>query len=69
MTEDTIRTITTGRLSGWADKLVSDHATPALLIGFGHDHRSGDVVLCCVEDLSDEDVRDLLRGLLRKLGG
>lgn len=69
MTEVRIRSITTERLVRWTEKLIAQHATPALLLGIGHDHNSGQLVLCCTEDISDEDLRKLVRGVLHELGG
>lgn len=69
MTSETIRRITVERLDGWAARLVQEHATPMLLMGIGHDHTSGQVVICCVEDSSDEIIRGALRKALHDLGG
>jgi hypothetical protein len=54
MTPEEIRALTAARLAGWTEKLVGDHATPVLLIGFGHDAHSGEIVLIVV----DEDAFD-----------
>ncbi len=50
MDRQTIEDIIADRLGGWALHLVDHHATPALLIGIGHDHMSGDLQLCVTEN-------------------
>lgn len=69
MNTATIRRITDSRLTGWADLLAREHATPALLVGIGHDHKSGDVVVCVCEEVPDEYIRAMLRLALKRLGG
>jgi hypothetical protein len=55
MTPEKIRAITVARLAGWTEKLVGDHATPVLLIGFGHDAHTGEIVLIVVDDPAFDD--------------
>ncbi len=62
-----ITQINVERLSRWSGHLIDEHATPFLLIGFGHDQRSGDVVLCACEETDDTTIRQVLRGILRRL--
>jgi len=52
--------ITEERLKSWKKKLAEANATPIILIGVGHDHKSGELVLCVPEGVSD----DLLFGAL-----
>lgn len=61
--------ITRERLAGWTKRLDSEHATPMLLIGIGHDHTSGQAVLCIPEDIPMERVRELLQFTLDRLPG
>ncbi len=49
MDRQAIEAINADRLGGWALHLIDHHATPALLIGIGHDHMSGDLQLCVTE--------------------
>jgi hypothetical protein len=66
MNSEQVREICNERLSRWADRLVSEHATPIILIGVSHDHKSGQLVLCTTEEMSNADIRALLRnGMLR----
>lgn len=51
-----VKKITGARLSRWGNKLISEHATPALLLGIGHDHVSGRIILCVTEDRSDTEL-------------
>ncbi len=60
-----IKNICAERLSRWSVKLVTEHATPVILIGVGHDHKNGEIVVCGTEGMSDEDARDLLLGAAR----
>jgi hypothetical protein len=56
--------ITAERLTGWAKALAEFHATPALLLGIGHDEHRGQLVVCVPDD--DRFNRRTLRGLLRR---
>ncbi|GAI81422.1 unnamed protein product, partial [marine sediment metagenome] len=40
-----IETIGKERLDKWQQRLIDEHATPVILVGVGHDHRSGQVVV------------------------
>ena len=55
--------VTTDRLAAWARDLAGDHATPLLLVGVGHDHTRGTIVVCAVDDAEMTDAR--LRAFLR----
>lgn len=52
--------ITSERLNEWRDRLREEHATPLVLLGVGHEHKSGQLVLCVPEGVDD----DLLIGSL-----
>ena len=69
MDKKRIREICTERLDSWTNHLVSEHATPAMLIGVGHDHKSGRLVVCTTEDMPDESLALLVHGALKKLAG
>lgn len=51
MTRDRLHTIVEARLAEWNRDLVADHSTPLLLLGVGHDHKSGSLSLCHVKDM------------------
>jgi hypothetical protein len=60
--------ITAQRLAGWAKKLAEDNATPLVLVGIGHEHARGKVVLCIPENgPSEKEIAQLLRNLARGL--
>jgi len=64
-----ISDITVGRLASWSAILIENHSTPGLLIGIGHDHRSGEIHLCIPEDLTQQDVQNLLVGAVMQVKG
>ena len=59
--------ITTERLESWAKHLADEHATPLALVAIGHDEKSGQIVICAVEDVADADLAHLLMGAARKI--
>lgn len=63
-----ISRICSDRLDSWSQLLVKDHATPVLLLGIGHDHRSGTVSLCTLEGIPNQDIEKFLLLALEKLG-
>ncbi len=67
MTSQQIIDIGVERLDRWRALLAQEWATPALLLGISHDHKSGQLVICTVEDHSNDDVRRLLRKALALL--
>ena len=67
MNDERIRQICKDRLAMWTDDLVGDHATPVLLVGIGHDHRSGEVVICTVQEMDQEKITLFLARALEKL--
>ena len=60
MDDNKIEQIWCERIPSWAAKLQSEHATPVILIGVGHDHKSGQLVICVPEDFTDSIIMDLL---------
>ena len=64
MTASEVGDITRDRLKGWARLLVDSHATPFAVVGCGHDHNSGQVVLCIPDDVPVADIVTLLEGAL-----
>jgi len=50
MTKNQCRAINEDRLKSWAKKLTDNHSTPIMLVGVGHDHRSGQLHLVTLED-------------------
>jgi len=67
MRTDEIETIGRDRLEGWRKRLVDEHSTPILLVGVGHDHRTGQIVLCIPEEMTDVEVMHFLEGALNML--
>ncbi len=65
--DERILEICTERLSSWAVDLALDHATPALLVGIGHDQNSGDVHLCMCENMPMEQMEKILRFALAEV--
>lgn len=56
--------ITRARLASWERRLAEEHATPAVLVGIGHDEAAGTVVVVAPEDLPDGYVVRMLEGAL-----
>jgi hypothetical protein len=70
MTPEEIQALTEERLRRWTARLVAEHATPMVLVAVGHDHASGKIVICALEDgpmSEDEAIRALLRYALHHL--
>ena len=67
MNNDEIEAIGRDRLESWRQRLVNEHSTPILLVGVGHDHKSGQVTLLMPEEMSDEEVKHFLMGALNML--
>lgn len=59
--------ITKERFERWAKRLSESHATPALLVGIGHDQVKGQVVICTLEDFSNDEIRAFLVFALKEL--
>lgn len=56
MTPDDIKAICVQRLGSWTSRLTEQHATPMVLVGVGHDHKSGQVVVLTTEEMSQQDI-------------
>ena len=67
MNDDRIRQICKDRLAMWTDDLVGDHATPLLLLGIGHDDRSGNISICTVEEMDRDKITVFLAQALDRL--
>ena len=61
--------ITHERLCSWEKKFEGSHATTVLLIGVGHDHVYGQIVICVTEELTDREVILFLENALKQLRG
>jgi len=59
-----IEAICQERLGEWTKRLVGEHATPIVLVGVGHDHKSGQLVLCTTEEMSNDEIMNFLAGAL-----
>jgi len=55
------------RLGRWKNKLSAAHATPVCLIGVGHDHNTGQLVVCTTEEINDAELALMLRYALREI--
>lgn len=62
-----VEAITRDRLAKWTKRLDQEHATPFALVGIGHDHKSGQLVLCVCEDTPLPEIRDLLQRVVFEL--
>lgn len=72
MTTDEIAAICDQRLALWAAQMVREHSTPVALLGIGHDHVSGHLILCALRDagpLDDASLAALLRKAADALDG
>ncbi len=66
MSDDEIREICKERLASWTDRLVEQQSTPLMLLGMGHDHKEGQLLILTVEDISDKDAASILKSALSK---
>lgn len=62
-----VRRITERRLIEWSETLIKFHCTPALLIGIGHDHTSGEIHICIPENTPGPQLELLLEGVLARV--
>jgi hypothetical protein len=68
MTPDKIAEINADRLDRWTKRLLSSHATALVMVGVGHDHKKGQLVLCTTEDgPSNEELAGFLRWAANQL--
>lgn len=56
-TPSQIKAVCDERLGRWTRKLVAENATPLVLIGVSHGQKSGQLVVCVPEEVSDELVK------------
>jgi hypothetical protein len=62
-----VKRINRDRLSSWEKQLTGSHATPFILVGVGHDHVSGQLVVCTTEDRSNTDIILTLQAVIAEL--
>lgn len=55
------------RMAEFAVGLRESHGTPALCLGFGHDHNRGALIVCTTKSLSLEDLVLFTEGALVQL--
>ena len=67
MTPEEIKAICIQRLGSWTSRLTENHATPVVLVGVGHDHKGGQVVICTAEEMSRKDIIAFLAVTVNKL--
>lgn len=63
-----IKEITDKRLYGWTRRLVAEHSTPLILLGVGHDGKSGQLTVLTVEEVPNDVLIGALKFALRQLG-
>lgn len=63
MQKSKVYSIITDRFARWSRKLADNHATPLIAIGVGHDHNSGQVHICTLEN--DEMSNDVIAAFLK----
>lgn len=49
------------RLDSWRQRLVSEHSTPVMMLGVGHDHKKGQIELITLEEIDDYQLLVFLR--------
>ena len=64
MTSSQCQEIGEERVASWVVKFVEEHATPFVMVGIGHDHKSGNIVLVTVDD--DIASRRTVKAILQK---
>jgi len=69
MTREDILTLCRERMANWMEYLASKHATPAVIVGVGHDHVSGVLFVCCPQDMPESMLLDMMRGAVEILEG
>jgi hypothetical protein len=62
-----VKAINDERLGRWKVKLIRQHATPIFLLGVGHDHKNGQLVILCTEDRTDQELLLFLEGAANEL--
>jgi len=67
MNKEVLLQICDERLDRWKRRLASQHATPIILISVGHDHNSGQLGICTVEEIDKSMIRIILTKALELL--
>lgn len=62
-----IKQINDERLGRWKNQLNRKHATPILIVGVGHDHNQGDLIILTTEERSDNDILQILLSIASSL--
>lgn len=62
-----INKINVDRLTSWKNRLNEHHSTPMLLVGVGHDHKQGELMVLVTEERTDYEILLLMREALRML--
>lgn len=62
-----VKAICDERLARWKTQLIRRHSTPLILIGVGHDHKSGELTLLCTEERTDEELLLVMEGMVNQL--
>lgn len=63
------RKITHERFGRWEKTLANQQATPALIIAIGHNEKTGQVNVVCVEELTDQQIIALLEFAIQSIKG
>ena len=53
------------RLANYRRRFRAEHGTPLVCLGIGHDHKSGDLICCLLEDLPLAEMRNFLIAALK----
>jgi hypothetical protein len=70
MTKEAIRRINLERLKRWQELLIQEHGTALALVGVGHDHVSGKLMVCSPDNgPSNVELAGMLRFLAEELEG
>jgi len=67
MDSDKLEKICFERFQKWGFKLLSEYSTPVILIGIGHDHKSGQITVCVPENFTDFEIIGILKATLLQL--
>jgi hypothetical protein len=67
MNEEKIKEVCEERLAHWTQGLVSEHATPIILVGVGHDHNAGMVTVYTCQEITDQEIALFLMSVLNRL--
>lgn len=69
MSKVEVKPINHERMNRWKDRLNENDSTPVILVGVGHNKVSGQIMVLCTEDRTDEEVVLFLEGALKQLRG